>query len=222
MIELVIFDMDGLLIDTEPFWQETERVVFADYGIEISEEMQHATFGLRTSEQILHWYNYKPWPNADLKEVEKKYNNTILSFFEHEAELMKGAMYILDFWRDKGIKMALASSSDMSLINSFINRFELSSYFEHLVSAEFEAYGKPHPAVYISTAKKAEVDPVRCLAFEDSLNGVLAAKSARMKAVAVPDRKHYTIPGYAIADLKIPDLTSFGEQNYQSLINSHA
>lgn len=218
MPELIIFDMDGLLIDTEPYWQATEREVFADYGIDITEDMQHATFGLRTDEQIQYWYNYKPWKNPDFKEVENRYNTIIRKFFEEEAQLMDGAEFILGFFEDKAMKMALASSSSMELINTFVDRFQFRDKFSILYSAESEDYGKPHPAVYLSTAKKMSIHPSSCLAFEDSLNGVIAAKAALMKVVAVPDGRHYEFPGYGIADLKLRTLKEFNQEKFERFI----
>ncbi len=221
MLKLVIFDMDGLLIDTEPFWQETERKVFSEYGLKITEDMQHATFGLRTDEQIRYWYDYQPWENPDFSEVENKYNEIIKSFFENDAELMEGAEEILDFFGKQDIEMALASSSSMELINAFVDRFRLRDEFSLLYSAENEKYGKPHPAVYLSTAEKFGFHPSRCLAFEDSLNGVIAAKAARMKVVAVPDEKHLHLPGYAIADMKLSSLKEFNNDKLKQIISQN-
>lgn len=210
--------MDGLLIDTEPYWQATEREVFAGYGIDIEEDMQHATFGLRTDEQIQYWYNYKPWKNPDFEEVENRYNKTILEYFEKKAELMEGARYILDFFAGEGIRLALASSSSMELIDKFVDRFGFRNRFSLLYSAENEEYGKPHPAVYLSTASRMKVHPSSCLAFEDSLNGVIAARAAKIKVVAVPDRRHFNLPGYGIADLKLKSLKEFDQSKFDNLI----
>ena len=219
MIELVIFDMDGLLIDTEIHWQKTEREVLEGHGIHITPEMQKATFGLRCDEQISYWYKYKPWPNPDFKKDEEEYNSIMHSFFMNEAELMPGVEYILNFFKKKDIPIGLASSSDMFLINAFVERFNLKDYFLILHSAEFEEFGKPHPAVYINTAKKVNKNPIHCLAFEDSLNGLIAAKAARMKAVIVPDHRTHKGEKYDIADLQINSLSDFGEKEYKFFLS---
>ena len=179
--------------------------------------MQHATFGLRTDEQIQYWYNFKPWKDPDFKKIENEYNRIIKSFFENEAELMEGAEYILNLIEKSGTAMALASSSNMELINTFVDRFRIRDKFSLLYSAENEEYGKPHPAVYLSTAKKLKVHPSSCLAFEDSLNGVIAAKAAKMKVVAVPDKRHRELPGYGIAEMKLNSLLEFNSSTLQNL-----
>lgn len=219
-IKAIIFDMDGLLIDSEPFWQETERSIFKQHGIDITEDMQHSTFGLRTDEQILYWYKFKPWPDPDLKAIEDQYNERIKDFFIQKGKLIEGVDYILDFFKERNYKLALASSSNMDLINTFLEKFKLRNYFNAIHSAENEEYGKPHPAVYLHTAKSLKLHPSSCLAFEDSLVGVIAAKAAKMKVVAVPDKNHYNLPGYSVADLKIPSLSLFGEAELEQIIKS--
>ena len=214
MIELVIFDMDGLLIDTERYWQETEREVFKKFGIEILPEIQKETFGLRSDEQIKHWLKLHPVPGLDVPTIENEYFKIIHHYFLHDAELMPGAEYILEFFRKKKLPMALASSSPMFLIQSFVERFKFKKYFSLLHSAQNEDFGKPHPAVYISTASQLDRNPIHCLAFEDSFNGLLAAKSARMKAVVVPDHRTHDNGNYEIADLILGSLTEFGENEY--------
>ena len=163
--------MDGLLIDTEPHWQEVERMVMAEVGVTITAEMQNITLGLRCDEQIKYWYDRSPWENADFKSMELRYDKIMLEFFTDEAVMMSGAKEALDFFKRKGLPMALASSSTMDLINAFLKKFDLLHYFTEIVSAEFEKYGKPHPGVYLETARRLNVDTSSCLALEDSFHG---------------------------------------------------
>jgi sugar-phosphatase len=220
MIQAVIFDMDGLLFDTEQKWQEMEKDFIRKKGITINTEMQKHTLGLRTLEMVRYWYNYKPWPYPDFEKSEMEIEENMRHFYISHASLMKGAIQILDLCKQHGLHMALASSSPMMLINTFLDKFDLQNIFEVTHSAEFEEYGKPHPGVYIATAKKLGLHPSLCLAFEDSFNGLLAAKSAMMLAVAVPDSNHYEDPRFAIADLKIRNLEQFGTKELGLLMGS--
>ncbi len=135
-----------------------------------------------------------------------------------EAELMEGSDYIIDFFTRKGIKLGLCSSSPMKLINTFVNKFGLNDKFLAIDSATLEEYGKPHPAVYLATADKLKIDPTNCLAFEDSLNGLIAAKAARMKAVVIPPKDHFDDKNLFLADLKLKSLLEFKEEHFERLI----
>jgi sugar-phosphatase len=221
MINAVIFDMDGLLLNSEFYWQKMEIKLISKVGIEVTPEMQKSTLGFRTDEMLRYWYNFKPWKDPDFKAMEKEYERSVLDFYLHESELMEGALYILDFFKSRGIKLGLASSSPMLLINAFLDRFSLNSTFTAICSAETEEYGKPHPAVYLKTAKLLDEHPASCLAFEDSFYGLLAAKSAMMKVVVVPEQHHRDDPRYIIADLQLSGLTSFTLKEFDHLNNQN-
>jgi HAD superfamily hydrolase (TIGR01509 family) len=202
----IIFDMDGLLIDSEPYWRQAEKTVFGKHGVALNDTLLRQVMGFRLNEVVKHWYDYKPWPNPNLPETETEVLQTVKQLILEHAEAMPGVYQLLEQLAQKNIKLAIASSSAMSLIQAVIQKLNIEKYFDVLWSAQHEPFGKPHPSIFLSTANKLGVSPTDCLVFEDSLNGVLAAKAARMKCIAVPDALQQNDPRFAIADWVIPSL----------------
>jgi sugar-phosphatase len=200
-VSAVIFDMDGVLVDSEPLWHECEVGVFGELGVELTEEQCRETTGLRTDEVIAHRYALHPWEGATHDEVGARIVERMVALVRERATPMDGVADALAFVRAKGVAVALASSSPTALIDAVVEKLGLE--FDEVVSAEDEEYGKPHPAVYLTAARRLDVAPTACLAIEDSLNGVVAAKAARMRVVAVPEREE---PAFAVADAVISSL----------------
>jgi len=205
----VIFDMDGLLIDSEPYWKIAEKKVFSELGLDLNDETLRQVMGFRLSEVVQHWYQFKPWQNPDFKKTENDILDCVKQLIIDHAEALEGVYEVLEKLSKENYKMALASSSSMSLIEVVVDKLHIRKYFDVLWSAEFEPFGKPHPGIFITTAQKLNVDAKDCLVFEDSINGVIAAKAARMKCIAVPELATFDDPRFAIADVKLKSLLGF-------------
>ena len=217
-ISAVIFDMDGLLVDSEPLWQKSEIAVFGTLGLDLTVSMCRQTMGLRIDEMVRYWYDRHPWElSKTLKETELNIIEELLLNIKQFAQPMKGVDTVMEFFKQKKLPLAVASSSPQRVIEEMMLKFELSNEFVLLRSAEHEAYGKPHPAVFINTALALEVDPSSCLTFEDSFNGLLSAKAARTKTVAIPDNENFSKTVFDIADLKLKSLSEFTQPHYDLL-----
>ncbi len=215
MIQAVIYDMDGLIIDSEPLWGEAEIAALASVGVSLTTEMTWETQGLRVDEVIQYWSARFPIPAEAAPQLEAMIWEQILRLVAERGVAKTGVLESLAFFKSTGVKLGLASTSKMILINAVLDKLGIRDYFEQLHSAEFEEYGKPHPGVYITEAKKLGVMPAACLALEDSINGVLAAKSAKMKCIAVPE--HPDDRRLQIADAVIPTLLDVNEALWTTL-----
>ncbi|MFC5411029.1 hexitol phosphatase HxpB [Larkinella bovis] len=219
MIQAAIFDMDGLLVDSEPYWREVEIEVFRTVGLEMDDEMCKRTTGLPTDAVVRYWYERHPWHNRSLEEVDAEIIQGAYDRIGRHAGPMPGVPAILELFRQQNIPMAIASASPMHLIEAVIDRLDIRSYFSIWHSATLEKRNKPHPDVYLGTARKLGVDPRHCLAFEDSGNGLKSAHAAEMLAVAVPADYEFNDPKFDIATLKIPSLAAFQREQLAELQN---
>lgn len=217
MIEAVIFDMDGVLIDSEPLWREAEILVFRKVGINLDEEMCLQTTGLRTDETVGHWYRYKPWSGKSREQVGLEIEETVCDIVEMKGVPAPGVHKIIEFFNHAGIPKALASSSSPVVIDRVLGKLGLRDEFKIIYSAAHEEFGKPHPAVYITTAKRMGFIPVNCLAIEDSLAGLIAAKSAKMRTVVIPEESNRNNPRFTIADVRLNSLEEFSEDHWKHL-----
>jgi HAD superfamily hydrolase (TIGR01509 family) len=204
--DAVIYDMDGLIINSEPFWRQSEMKVFASVGINLSEEDCLKTTGFRFDEVVEHWWHQQAWEIKTKQQIHDEVIDEMENAITHHAKEMAGVHASLDYFKSEGKRLALASSSAMRLIKATVKKLKLEDYFELLVSAEHETHGKPHPAVFLRTAETLRVRPERCLVIEDSFNGLLAAKAAKMSCIVIPDPANFNDPRFAIADWKLNSL----------------
>ncbi len=212
MIKAVIYDMDGVLIDSEPLWRKAEIESFSRVNVHLTDEMCRQTMGLRVDEVVEYWFHRFPWENTPHKEIEESIWDNVIKLVREEGTAMSGVKESLEFLKGKGMKLALASTSAMVLINTVIDKLQIRDYFEAIHSAEFEDYGKPHPGVYITTAKKLNLQPQECMAIEDSINGMIAAKAAKMKCIGIPEKDLLTDKRIGIADVVLSSLNEINEE----------
>jgi HAD superfamily hydrolase (TIGR01509 family) len=206
-IEAVVFDMDGVLVDSEPIWRAVEREVFARVGIDVTDEDLMATMGVRVAEVVERWHGRRPWDRPSRGEVAEAIVDGVARSIERNGALNEEAVRAVDYVAGLGLRLALASSSPMPLIRAVLSLGDVSHRFQAVLSAEDEEHGKPDPAVYLSAARALGVAPERCLAVEDSINGVRSAKAAGMVCVAVPAAS--APDGFQEADLVLGSMAEF-------------
>jgi len=208
-MKAAVFDMDGLLIDSEPLWREAEISVFRSVGVPLDEQMCRETVGVRLDEVVRHWYRKFPWRGESVDVVEARIQEEISRLIVNRGKPMPGVRETIDMLTAAKYELAVASSSPMQLIRAALETFGLIESFSVLHSAEVEEKGKPHPAVYLSAMSRLGVDPSNCIAFEDSAIGVRAAKSAGAWVIAVPDPADIHDPAFGNADVVLSSLTNF-------------
>ncbi len=217
MVEAVIFDMDGLLIDSEIFWTQAEIEIFGQVDIALDVEQCRQTVGMGLEEVVSYRYRQKPWDQPSQEDVINAIHRRVVELVAERGQALPGALSAVAFARQQGVRLGLATASDQSLIDVTLDRLALCNAFDHIQSASGLALGKPHPEVYLLCAKQLGVSAQRCVAIEDSLPGLIAAKAARMKAIAVPDPVLAANPGFGLADVCLESLEQFDETVWQKL-----
>ena len=216
-LDTVIFDIDGLLIDSEPLWNEAAEEVFKQYGIILTEQQYLSTTGLRTKEFVDQWFGYFKEDKSKSAEAEQRIIASVLNKIETRGTVMLGVQHIINFFCEKGFKIGLATSSPQELIDLVVRMIGIAPYLSATASAQELPYGKPHPQVYLDCAAKLNSSPSSCICFEDSFNGLIAAKAARMKCVVVPHHNQQKEERWGAADLKLSSLQNFGELHFNLL-----
>jgi len=216
-LNTVIFDMDGVLIDSEPFWEEAGTEILEKFGIVLTPDQYFSTTGLRTREWIDWWFTHFKIDKSYAKEAERSIVTKAKEKIEKHAVAMTGVDYILQFFKERNFIIGLATSSPVSLIEVVIEKLQIKQYFKAVSSAEELPHSKPHPQVYLNCAEKLNVSPLDCICFEDSYNGMIAAKAARMKCVVVPAVSQRHQPYWSAANFKIESFFHFEEKILQEL-----
>lgn len=202
-LKAVIFDMDGVLVDSEGFWARAEREVFSSYGVQVTDELASQTKYMTTTEVTEFWYGKFPWENLDIPSVEQEVVSKVIELIQVENCTMSGIEEFIKALKNKEYKIGLATNAPIRVADAVLEKLQVRDFFDAIHSAEFEEKGKPHPAVYLTSAKQLGILPEYCIAIEDSHSGLKAAKAAGMKTIVFTNNDKSI--DFELADFKIQD-----------------
>ncbi|PTS91201.1 MULTISPECIES: HAD family hydrolase [unclassified Caulobacter] len=185
-VEAVVFDMDGLLLDTEIVYRAAMIEAGATFGIQFTGEIYAALVGRTNPESavLLRGLYGEDFP---VQAYFERVWNDVEDLLEAETRLKAGVVEILDYLDDRGLPRAIATSNGMPAVERYLGRFDLQRRFHAVVAHADVTRHKPHPDPYLEAARRIGIDPAACLALEDSHPGVRAAHAAGMMTVMVPD-----------------------------------
>jgi|TARA_B110000027_G_scaffold69262_1_gene74084 beta-phosphoglucomutase len=219
MLKAVLFDMDGVIVDTEPLHHKAYQMMFNDFEIKVSESMYHGFTGQSTRsicEFLCEHYILKAKP-IDLEKT-KRAHFTKLFFEDPDLHLINGVEDLIKNYHTNGLTLVVASSASMFTINNVMKRFKLDPYFKDKLSGADLKASKPHPEIFINAAKAARVSPTECFVIEDSTNGIIAAKEANIFCIAYKSENSKD-QDYSRADLLISDYNVIKYDTVKDLFN---
>jgi beta-phosphoglucomutase len=205
MLKAVLFDMDGVIVDTEPLHHKAYKMMFNDVGIDVSDSMYRSFTGQSTRgicEFLCKHFDLTLEPIT--LEKGKRAHFTKLFFEDPDLQLLDGVEDLIKNYHSNGLTLVVASSASMFTINNVMKRFNLDSYFKDKLSGADLKASKPHPEIFINAAKAAGVSNSECFVIEDSTNGIIAAKEADIFCVAYKSA-HSKDQDYTRADMTISD-----------------
>jgi beta-phosphoglucomutase len=218
MLRAVIFDMDGLMVDTEHLHHESFKAVLEGYGVKPVSNNQGVIHIAGVSAEA-NWEHFKKQYgfDADTVELTKKKHRTHLKLLQGKVEAMPGLSELLEDLKKNGCMIAIASSSVREQIDLIVNRLGIMGFFDAITSGEEVVNGKPAPDIFLRAAAKLGVEPTECVVLEDAMNGMKAAKAANMYAVVVPS-EFTKDEDFSGADLKVSSLRDIDNRRLAGLI----
>ena len=217
MLKAVLFDMDGVIVDTEPLHHKAYKMMFDDVGIEVSDRMYRSFTGQSTRgicEFLCKHFNLTLEPIV--LEKGKRAHFTKLFFEDPELQLLEGVEDLIKNYHANGLTLVVASSASMFTINNVMKRFKLDPYFKDKLSGADLKASKPHPEIFVNAAKAAGVSNSECFVIEDSTNGIIAAKDAHIFCIAYKSTNSKD-QDYTRADMLVSDYNDIKFDKIQSI-----
>ena len=184
----VIFDLDGVLADSEPWWNEIDAKLLAQYGVRYRGEYHRNVLGV-SYRLAVEFFKKAFGLSASTDELIQRRGEIATEFFANRVGLFPPAKEVLQALRRMNLRLAVATSSVSASARPFLDRHQLTAFFDVIVTGDEIEHGKPHPDIYLRAAAKLNVVADACLVIEDALAGIAAAKAAKMCVAAIPDRR---------------------------------
>ena len=184
----VIFDLDGVLADSEPWWNQIDAKLLAEHGVSYRGEYHRNVLGV-SYRLAVEFYKNAFHISASVEELMRRRGEIATDFFANRVGLFPSAKTTLEQLREMKLHLAVATSSVSASARPFLDRTEIRSLFSVVVTGDEVQQGKPHPDIYLRTAKKLGISPEACLVVEDALAGIAAGKAANMRVAAIPDTR---------------------------------
>lgn len=213
MYQALIFDMDGLMIDSETFYWRVGREIAREYGKECPDSVFQNMMGRKPIESIAH-YCRDLGIAARPEDILIKRDAMVMELLK-EVEPMPGLMEILHAFHDK-LRLAIATSAQRHMVDIVMERLHIEQFFDHVQTSDTIKNGKPHPEIYLTTLQKLGVEPQRSIVLEDSHNGAKAGKAAGAYTIAIPS-EHTQSQDFSFADFRAKDLHEARERIAQLL-----
>lgn len=217
-IKAVLFDMDGVLLDSEPLWEEAVKDSLAFYGVdydELHQKYQLSTTGVRIDQVVDLYCRLVPEKKIQPAVMTDDIINSVIDKVLATKPILPGVHEALTLCHELELKVGLASSSPMRVIDAVTECLNITSQFDIRVSAEKLNYGKPHPAVYLNAAEKIAIGPLNCVTIEDSIAGMIATKAARMTSIIVPTATSRDWPQWSLADYHLSSLLELNIKHFK-------
>ena len=206
-LRAVIFDLDGVLADSEPWWNEIDAKLLAEYAVNYRGEYHRNVLGV-SYRLAIEFYKKKFGISAATEEMMKRRGEIATEYFANRVGLFPSTKDVLNELREMKLRLAVATSSISASARPFLDRHQLTQFFDVIVTGDEIERGKPDPDIYLRTAEKLGIVADDCLVIEDSLSGIAAAKAARMRVAAIPDRRFVDTREYdKEADYLVNDLS---------------
>jgi HAD superfamily hydrolase (TIGR01509 family) len=216
MEKFVIFDMDGVLVDSEPIHMELERLLFKQLNIQVSTTLHHTFVGMapkRVWETLIREFSLSHTVD-ELFQLEKEVKHAELQ--ARQIQHIPAVNTLLATLKENGYRLSVASSSPHLIIDLILEKLGFRHYFDFVVSSEDVRDGKPSPDIFLEVAKRYQVSPGKFIVIEDSSNGVKAAKAAGMKCIGYKSANSGN-QDLSLADLVTEDFSKLSLENFEKL-----